>query len=311
MDTEPSFDDIDEQAAAWFSRLRSENSGSREQRAFERWLNERPEHRAAYDEIVELWESPVLTRVLADEAQRRPVSLRRKSTRLRNFRLPLVMVACLSALLLFRTELDAMVRADYSTRIGERRTLTLSDGSSVTLNTASAIAVDMNGSDRNVELLSGEAFFDVKPDPKQPFIVKADHSVTRVLGTRFFVHAKGGGEEVKVLSGTVEVTGNGNWREAAVLHARDAVSATADGVGKPARLASELTTSWLDGYLVFNEAKLEDVVTQIQRYRRGLILFKDENLKTMRINGRIKLRSPSDTLSTLEKTLSIKTTRFT
>jgi len=203
------------------------------------------------------------------------------------------------------------MQGDYSTRVGERKTVYFDDGSTAMLNTDSSIAVSMEGPQRGVELLKGEVYFEVKPDPNRPFIVQADHSTTRVLGTRFFVHEKSGSDEVKVVSGRVEVSDRGALKQPQILHDREAVSINAAGLGETRILDSALATSWVNGFLVFENAPLESVINQIRRYRTGVVVYKDNTLRELKINGRINLRESDDMLKVLGKNLSVKMTYLT
>jgi transmembrane sensor len=130
------------------------------------------------------------------------------------------------------------------------------------------------------------------------------------LGARFFVHEKGHRDEVNVLSGRVEVTDGQRWRQSVVLHGGDTVSVDRDGHSATGRLDTKLMTSWLDGYLVFEDAALSDVIEQVQRYRNGVVIFKDNSLRQLKINGRINLRDSAHILETLEKSLSVRITHL-
>lgn len=72
------------------------------------------------------------------------------------------------------------------TKFGERRTIVLSDGSTVILNSSSLLSVakDYNQQNRVVKL-SGEAFFEVAKDKARPFMVIANNTITKALGTSF------------------------------------------------------------------------------------------------------------------------------
>lgn len=300
---------IDEQAVAWFARLRADNVSREEKAAFADWLQQSPSHQNAFDEICLLWGDTQLKQALGETGEK-PLNNSRNAA-LRGFQLPLLMVACLALALVFRAELLIVVQADYSTGIGKQQTVRLEDGSRVMLNTNSAITVTMKDKQRTIELLQGEAFFDVDPDADRPFIVQGEHSTTRVLGTRFFVYRKNNSDEVNVLSGKVQVTNNNRPKESVLLHDHDSVSVNRDGLNKTHIANTKLANSWVDGYLVFQDVALVDVIEQVQRYRNGVVIFKDDSLRQFRINGRINLRDPQHILSTLEKTLSVKVTHLT
>lgn len=308
---EPELDsDIDEQAVAWFIRLRADNVSSQEKTSFLLWLNQDDVHRETFDEISKLWGDTDLLQALGDAAQKHNIAPQRKTASV-HFKLPLAVAACLALTLLFSSKVAVWMHGDYSTQIGERKTVYFEDGSTAMLNTDSAIAVNMDGPQRQVELLKGEAYFEVKPDPTRPFIVQADHSTTRVLGTRFFVHEKSGRDEVKVVSGRVEVSDRHQLKPPSILHERELVSVDASGPGETLLLDSALATSWVNGFLVFENAPLENVIGQIRRYRTGLVVYNDNSLRGLKINGRINLRESDDMLKVLGKNLSIKMTYLT
>jgi transmembrane sensor len=256
-----------------------------------------------------LWGNAALKRALSEAKTKSPEIFRLKKQTHPN-RLLLAMAACLALAFVFRLELIVLLQADYVTKVGEQKTVRLEDGSIVTLNTDSALAVTMQGGQRTIAMLKGEAFFDVQPDACRPFVVHGDHSITRVLGTRFFVHEKGHSDEVKVLSGRVEVTDGQHWRQSVVLHGGDAVSVGRNRHSAAGRLDTKLTTSWLDGYLIFEDIALGDVIEQVRRYRNGAVIFKDTSLRQLKINGRINLRDPAHILETLEKSLSVRITHL-
>src|SRR3546814_19462133 len=77
-----------------------------------------------------------------------------------------------------------MWQSDYRTGTGEMRNVTLSDGSSVTLDTGSAIAVNYGDGRRGVRLLAGPAWFDVAPDARPPLTVSAPDAWVGVPGTK-------------------------------------------------------------------------------------------------------------------------------
>lgn len=303
-------DDLDEQAVAWFIRLRADNVTSEEKTSFLRWLNQADAHRDTFNEISTLWGDADLLQALGETAKKHRIAPQKK-TALIHFKLPLAMAACLVLTWLFHGELAILMQGDYSTRVGERKTVYFDDGSTAMLNTDSSIAVSMDGPQRRVELLKGEVYFEVKPDPSRPFIVQADHSTTQVLGTRFFVHEKSDSDEVKVVSGRVEVTGRRTLQPPVILHDREAVSIDAAGLGETLLLDSALATSWVNGFLVFENAPLESVISQIRRYRTGMVVYKDNALRELKINGRINLRESDDMLKVLGKNLSVKMTYLT
>src|SRR4029077_9414852 len=87
----------------------------------------------------------------------------------------------------------------YSTDIGERRSITLADGSTVDLNARSQLRVEFSKSERRVELLDGQALFQVAKDKQRPFIVHSGDATVRAVGTQFDVYRKDSGTTITVL----------------------------------------------------------------------------------------------------------------
>lgn len=124
-----------------------------------------------------------------------------------------IILTCLVAGFLFKDELlDHLLSSSnvlVETKPGERLKLTLPDGSNVTLNAGTRLSYPQrfNHKKREVVLLSGEAYFDIKHDIKKPFIVNADKTRTTVLGTAFNIRAYSfiGDVTVTVASGKVAV----------------------------------------------------------------------------------------------------------
>ena len=93
----------------------------------------------------------------------------------------------------------------YRTDIGERRSITLADGSTVDLNARSKLRVEFSKNERRVELLDGQALFQVAKDKSRPFIVASGEAAVRAVGTQFDVYRKDSGTTVTVLEGRVAV----------------------------------------------------------------------------------------------------------
>ncbi|MBL1264302.1 FecR family protein [Methylomicrobium sp. RS1] len=305
-------DNIDEQAVAWFIRLRADNVSNEDRKSFDRWLEQAADHRRAFDEVCAMWGDTALLNSLRINAKLHGIAPKRLKKRYINPKIALALAACLVlAVPLVAGQMRILLRADYSSAIGERKTVLLEDGSTAMLNTDSAIAVSMKDGKRSVELLKGEVFFDVKHDPGHPFLVHADHSTTRVLGTRFFVNHRKEGDEIKVLSGRVEVSDNPIWKDPVVLGEDEAVTVYEASLGRPKKLDSKLSTSWINGFLVYENDTLEAVIEAINRYRPGMVFFKDASLRQLKINGRLSIKESHDMLKVLQRTLDIKMTYVT
>jgi transmembrane sensor len=115
----------------------------------------------------------------------------------------------------------------YSTDIGERRSLTLADGSTVDLNARSSIRIEFSDAERRVELLRGQALFQVTKDKRRPFIVRTVEASVRAVGTQFDVYRKTAGTTVTVLEGEVAVYSVGHLDSTQSVSTYPPASATA------------------------------------------------------------------------------------
>lgn len=201
------------------------------------------------------------------------------------------LAACL--LLAFLPGLWLLLAADYTSAVGESRQVSLADGSTVLLDSDSAIAVDYEGGARGVTLLAGRAFFDVQKDPARPFLVKAGEVSVRVTGTAFDVGLEAGGVVVSVKSGSVHVGyPAGGVNAAADLSPGDRLRVSGAGQAVADRMAPSSLAAWRRGRLMVESATVGDVVEVLRRYHRGVIVIADDALAQAPVTGVFDLRDP-------------------
>jgi len=176
---------------------------------------------------------------------------------------------------------------DYETATGEQRTFELEDGSVVSLNTHSRVAVRLAAHVREVRLLRGEALFHVAHDPSRPFLVSTDDAVVQAVGTQFDVYRRDDGTVVAVLEGRVNVTtaapapaasgsaaapiaGHGTPRAAAVQSLGASQEAQVSHAGSVSiREVNNVsdTVAWRERRLIFRDQTLWQIVGEFNRYR--------------------------------------------
>ena len=91
----------------------------------------------------------------------------------------------------------------FLTQVGEQKTIALSDGSTVILNTDSVLDIELTENSRIMRLTQGEAHFDVAPNPDRPFLVYAGDGIVKAVGTAFTVYLRKKAVEVTVSEGVV------------------------------------------------------------------------------------------------------------
>jgi transmembrane sensor len=193
------------------------------------------------------------------------------------------------------------LEADQITGVGETRTVTLADGSTVTLGARSAIRTEYARDRRAVALLSGEAYFDVTKDQARPFIVHAGGVDVTVHGTAFDVQLAADDTTVALQRGVVSVSyGEGPDRREATMAPGDEVAVNRRaGTMTSRRVEPGDIALWRGGSLFVNEARLADVVEQLQRYDSAWIGIADGALAEKRVTGLYDLRDPDRALRAL------------
>jgi len=187
-------------------------------------------------------------------------------------------------------------RGRFSTGKGETKVVALKDGSVVTLNTASEIQVSYSDSVRSVELVQGEALFDVAKNKSRPFVVTAGDTNVRAVGTSFTVRRlETAPVQVLVQEGVVEVskpaTGGAPVRVAAnsMAEAPEAAPIAA----KPVPVAQvHRQIAWQKGQIAFEGETLTEAAAEFARYSDTRIVIQDPSLAKEEIAGLFKATDP-------------------
>ena len=178
---------------------------------------------------------------------------------------------------------DSLVYNKMETLTGMEYTLALSDGSLVYLNAETSVKypVVFAENERMVEL-DGEAYFEVAKDASRPFIVRMNGVDVKVTGTSFNARAyRNEGKVVTTLiEGRVEVNGK------AIVPGEQARYEVGDGDLEVAKVNVEHFVAWKEGYFVFRNERLEDVMRTLARWYKVEYHFMDEASKDVRIGAR-------------------------
>lgn len=231
------------------------------------------------------------------------------------------------------------------TQMGEKKQHVMPDGTILWLNSSSQIEVTYKDTSRNINLVYGEAHFDVAKDPNRPFEVYADKRLVRAIGTAFSVHKVDGKIEVLVSEGTVELALIEDMltvipdQDKPISIATHAPSSIQPYKPKPVkRVLGKLTAgqrisipiesnemgdidhldvsevtrflSWKEGKLVFAGESLEEVIKEITRHTPIKIDVIDPELKSMRIGGQFKIGETDTLFYVLESGFGISTNRL-
>lgn len=200
----------------------------------------------------------------------------------------------------------------YSTAIGGMEVVPLADGSRITLNTASAMRVELSPTERRVRLDRGEAFFEVAEDPTRRFVVHAGNKRIVAVGTKFSVLNSDGTVRVVVTEGLVEVTGAGSVTSAPPTPVGAGSIAQAGEAGVVVQKLSvadaETSLSWRSGYIALRDTPLEDAVAELNRYNQKQIVIGDPELADLRVGGNVRTTNVSGFVQVLERGFPVRAT---
>jgi transmembrane sensor len=299
---------VRDEAARWFVRLQEPVGDVESRRQFQDWLDEHPQHRIEFDLLQNLWSAADLVpaarlRALCEappeRRQRRPV--------LRYAVAASVLAVALGLGLFSVIQRPAPYTAEFSTATGERRQVTLPDGSVVDLDSRSRIAVRFEKDRRAVELTEGEAMFSVEHDTRRPFVVAAGSGKVTVTGTRFDVRHGARETRVVVEQGTVKVQGR-DAVDSDFINLTAGLGTQVDAQGKVAPAyavnPAELT-AWRSGKLVFNDARLADVAEQVSRYREKPLKVGSPAVGNLRLTSVFKSDNTDALLKALPNILPV------
>ncbi len=178
--------------------------------------------------------------------------------------------------------------------MGEQRTVTLADGSIVQLNARSKLTVKFSEHRRAVELLEGQALFQVAKDVHRPFTVTSDGARVQAVGTEFDVRKKRSALVVTVVEGRVAVfdvptrvkPAASNARAAPVyVSAGEQVTMSPAGPGSAKPVDPSMVTAWTRRQLVFEATPLIDVAEEFNLYNARRLVIRDPALETFQMDG--------------------------
>jgi transmembrane sensor len=282
-----------EEAAGWCVRLCEGEMSGAARTQFTRWLTSDPAHRVAFDQAAAAWEEVgaaesgsemLVLRVEALESLRR-ARRARAGPRLLGVRTRWMLAASLVIALLCGSFVWRHPSPQqFSSAIGQRRTVVLADASSVSLDAASEVLVQYSAARRTLHLLRGRAKFQVAKDPSRPFVVYAADRQIVATGTMFSVELVQQEVQVILYQGHVAVMGPGRMRSALV--AGEGLTAS---IAMPQVQITPVDTArslgWESDQLEFVNEPLASAVERVNRYARDPISIGDAAAASERISG--------------------------
>lgn len=358
---------IREEASEWVVRMAEDDASLEERRQFLRWLKRSPVHLeqflhaegvwsdlAAVDpqkrmDVSKLerevqWEVADLRGVTARQspqadyeagaedqvavpAGRRAVAGQLAGSRRMGAGRIVVLAAAIAFVVVGVFALRTHLATNYVTGVGEQRTVRLEDGSTITLNTRSRVAVKFDDEAREIRLKEGEALFKVARDETRPFRVVSGRAVVQALGTEFLVRRGAMNTAVTVLEGRVSVTrasepgsaqrepANGQGGagpeppERLVLDAGGRAEIEASGMRTRTLASTAPAVAWQNRRLMFAGESLADAVAEFNRYNQSQMVVRGESLSRERISGVFDVDRPEALIQFLQHAGAIQPPR--
>ena len=305
MSAAPDLSPVKREAVAWFTRQRGGLTDA-EGRELDAWLEADPAHVEAFESVARAWARMELPREAPELLALRAQALKQTPSRRLVWRMAagFAAAAVLGAGVVGWQALDfrEYPNQTFRTEVGQRSTVTLPDGSVVTLNTDTVLRTRADGERRLLYLDRGQAYFKVARDRRHPFEVHAAGRTVTALGTAFDVRVEEGAFFVTLVEGKVKVetpSPRPAAPDAAVIAAAPPVqdvelvagnqfTAIGDARWSVSRADTARETTWLTGWLTFQNEPLGKVVEEFARYSDREIVIADPSLAARPITGRFK-----------------------
>jgi transmembrane sensor len=183
---------------------------------------------------------------------------------------------------------------NFSTAHAEQRSWRMPDGSTVHLNSGSKIKIRFDEHRREVDLLQGQALFQVAKDARRPFWVRAGDATVKAVGTEFDVYRQPERTVISVVEGRVAVWSAEPSGNAETLNKERATQLDAGQQARIGRQSTEVskkaedvrkTIAWLQRQVVFDHDSLGAAAAEFNRYTETRIRIEDEVVRSVEVSG--------------------------
>lgn len=273
----------------------------------QRWCQQRPEHALAWQRLGGLQQEfdsyaatlpshnlaiPVLQRAGVDVQRRKALKL-------------LMLTIAIGGPGSWLVAKQPGIGADYSAGTGDRRRVTLADGTELMLNTRSAVDVHFSTTERLLVLRQGEVQINSTIDPDSlrasPLHVQCRHGLCETFAARFVLRDQGEYSELAVQQGEVAISSRAG--ENLIARSGSSYKLRQQRI-EPVTQQQLDPSAWTRGMLVVNDIPLGDFVRELARYRSGIIGC-DPAVADLRLSGVFQLDQPEALLDNLSRTLPV------
>ena len=319
--------DADEAAALWTVRL-AEGEHAQERDLFEEWLEAAPANRAAWDRAQRGWSlfDEAADDELLEQMRRHARAARPAPRYWKQFAAAAaaVLLVVSGSVLVERGGIVPGSDSGRSTAPGTApviaasltyasgrelpRLITLPDGSRMTLDAQSRVTARFGNGQRNIELVAGRAFFEVRHDSSRPFTLSAANLRLVDIGTKFDVELTPQKVRIMLVEGRVSVTSPAAPRPV-LLSAGDQLMA--EGSARPVvtQGLSDASLGWQKGFASFDNMKLSEAAAVLNRYPGQTLVVRDPRVASLRVSGMFKLGDAERFGRTLEQIYPVRVVR--
>ena len=299
--------DLSDEALAHVVRLHSGSAEKKDWDAFRRWRATSADHEAAAGEAEALWNA---ASGLSRDPKTGLIRPKRQKAPSRRKILGFAGVGIAVAGGLWSLNVFRPFTGDHVTGIAETRLITLPDGSRVFLNALSAINVDFTPERRSIELVEGQAYFEVAGGRAQPFEVRIGAVTATALGTAFDTNRNLPDGEVAIAVTEHSVRVASAAEQSVVVKEGERIVIADDGrLGPVSAEDRAVAIAWQSGQYIAEGRPLGEVVAALSAYHRGWIIIEDGRLRDLRVNAVLDLRTPDASLAALTAGLAIRMRR--
>ncbi|WP_339671807.1 FecR domain-containing protein [Dasania marina] len=299
--------------AKWFAKLQADSLNPQDSEQFCAWLAADPDHEQKLEDCEQAWDllgelkgDPELDQLLAqypiedDQPKTGPAWYFSHWAKAASF--AMIAVALSLLFTVFSTE-------HYQTRMGEQRSITLKDGSTVLLNSNTLISVDYSNSRRSITLQQGEALFKVAHNKTRPFEVTTGNRLTRAVGTSFNIAFRNEQTTVSVLEGTIKIEPTEKLTQVAdlpLLNKGDELIYWANGANSEIHAANlDKILAITEGKILFEEDALSHVIEEYNKYSAKPIVIGSAQLNDILVSGVFRINDAGSLLFILEQSFDI------
>lgn len=290
-----------EHALTWFVALQDEACDEDLHRRFRIWLAQDEANLQAYEQAQRLWGQ--LDGLKQAQSRMRVSRRKRSQPSMTQFGCVLLLIAGLSSALWQDYSVQPL---EWQTAAGEQRVIELADGTKIQMNGASRLSAKVTWWRREVNLLQGQALFDVHHQSFPCFTVQVHATQIRDIGTRFDVQILADETQVSVLEGEVELVSRSAWQGQQII-AGFGSRFDKNGIVKPIKaLNPEQAVAWTQGRMILNRTPLSEVVDALQCQHNLNFVFTDRDIARQTVSGNFNSTELKPFLSALEKILPIE-----